>query len=192
MKKLVVLLGLLGGFTVPAMAQVTPRFEVSAGYTFQRWEIPTALQPPSGLNMNGWNVGAAYHFTKWLALTADITGTYNSMPATTGDTNIYSYLFGPRVYPIGYHKLTPYVHALFGIGYYKETVSTPPPTALTENDFSWGVGGGIDYRLNEHFSVRLGQFDYQQTRFFGAPAGGINNQNNFKYSAGLVLRLGRK
>lgn len=194
MSRLIVLLGLALLFSRPALTQEGTRFEVSGGYTFQHWVIPDVFAPPGtpSLNMNGWNAGAGYHVNRWLAGVADITGTYKNStgPNGLGDVSIVSYLFGPRVYPIGHHKLTPYVHALFGTAYYKET--TAGFGSISESDFSWEVGGGIDYKLNQHFAIRLGQFDWQQTRFLGGGSQGVDNQNNFKYSVGAVVRFGRR
>ncbi|HYL69094.1 MAG TPA: outer membrane beta-barrel protein [Candidatus Limnocylindria bacterium] len=210
MKKLLALFALLAVSSIPTLAQhrdgETPVFEVNGGYTYQRWSVPPVAQGPTGptsLNFNGFNVGASYNITRWLAAAADITGTYNNQGAGgfNAKTHIYSYLFGPRIYPLGHHKLTPYVHALFGVATYNinipaDLVNMLPPFQESNNDFSFAVGGGVDWSVGKHFAVRLGQFDYQQTRFLHSDAVGAglsaSNQNNFIYSAGLVVRFGEK
>src|SRR5208282_4307861 len=84
-----------------------------------RWQVPPAIgTPPNWYNYNGFNAGASYNITHLFAAVADISGVYNSQPNQgegPSNTHIYSYLFGPRVYPLGHHKLTPFAHALFGV-----------------------------------------------------------------------------
>jgi opacity protein-like surface antigen len=201
MKRLLALLALLAACGIPTLAQGRPLFEVNGGYTYQRWAVPTVAQPPSALNFNGFNAGATFNATTWLSAAADITGTYNNQGVNGANANshIYSYLFGPRIYPIGHRRLTPYVHGLFGVATYDlsiPAVGGVPAFGESENDFSFAVGGGVDWSVGKHFAVRLGQFDYQQTRFLhnqSTIAGfSANNQNNFKYSAGLVVRFGER
>jgi Outer membrane protein beta-barrel domain len=182
------LLLLVGG---PAIAQEnTPKIEIGGGYTFRSWGIPTVLQPPSRLKMNGWNASASWNFNPWLALALAVDGTRNDQ-GINGTTDIYSFLAGPQVYPLGHHRLTPFVHGLVGEGYFK--LHLPPEGSFpafnyAEGRFAWEVGGGMDLSLSRHFAVRLGEFDYEQTRFRFEEA--ANNQNNFKYSAGIVIRFG--
>jgi opacity protein-like surface antigen len=202
MKKPFALFALLAVSSFPVLAQDRgqdrPLFEINGGYTFQRWDTPPVAQPPSSFDFNGFNAGAAFHVTRWLAAVADITGTYNSQGAAGANakTHIYSYLFGPRIYPLGHHKLTPYVHGLVGVATYDINVPAPNQFHESNNDFSFAIGGGLDWSIGRHFAIRLGQFDYQQTRFLHADAVASSvppdNQNNFKYSAGLVIRFGEK
>jgi hypothetical protein len=54
---------------------------------------------------------------------------------------------------------------------------------VSDSAFTMAFGGGLDYNLNRKFAVRVGQFDYLPTRFGG------ETQNNFRYSAGVVVRF---
>jgi hypothetical protein len=203
MKKLFAVLALLALSGIPTLAQDrrggegAPLFEVNGGYTYMRWQVPDFAQPPSSYNYNGFNAGAALHVFNWLALATDISGVYNSQPGFT--THIYSYLAGPRVYPLGHHKLTPFVHGLVGVASYHLHSPNPDPTLVineTDNNLSFEVGGGIDWNWTKHISIRVAQLDYQQTRALRADAvtagGSAQNQNNFKYSGGVVIRFGEK
>jgi hypothetical protein len=51
-------------------------------------------------------------------------------------------------------------------------------------------GGGLDWNLNKHFAVRIGQFEDLYSRFdtSGFAASG-NSQNSFRYSTGVVFKL---
>jgi opacity protein-like surface antigen len=205
MKKLFAVLALLAVSGIPTLAQErgggegTPVFEFGGGYTYRSFNVPFSPR----LNMNGWNATAEYAVKRWLSVAADIDGTYKTQtdpdPSATGKdkTDIYSFLFGPRLYPLGHHRLTPFVHALFGVG--RSSLSLPalpdipvPATNPTENDFTFAVGGGLDFSLGRHFAIRVAKFDYEQTRFYQANASGAPNQNNFKYSAAFLIKLGEK
>jgi len=190
MKKLFALLALIAVSGIPALAQGrgegTSLFEVNGGYTYLRWQVPPAVGPPSSLNYNGFNVGGTINVKNWVGLAADINGTYSSNNGV--DTHIYSYLAGPRIYPLGHHKLTPYGHALFGVA----TIHIPGNLPATEGKFSFAIGGGVDWSLGRHLAFRVGQLDYQRTQFLRYADPSIDNQNNFKFSTGLVFRFGER
>jgi hypothetical protein len=65
-----------------------------------------------------------------------------------------TYLVGPRVPIITFHKLTPYGKFLVGTG---------SGSFLTGHSFVMAYGGGFDYRLGRRFNVRA-DFEYQQWR----------------------------
>jgi hypothetical protein len=50
------------------------------------------------------------------------------------------------------------------------------------------VGGGIDYRLSDHFSLRPAKIDYLLTRFSELNTG-TQSQNNLRVSTGVVFRF---
>ena len=208
MKKLLALFALLAVSSIPTLAQhregETPVLEVNGGYTYMRWQVPSFAQGPGGpssFNYNGFNAGAAYNATNWLAIVADLSWVYNTQGASGSNakSHIYSYLAGPRVYPLGHHWLTPFVHGLVGVASYHLHVPSPDPTLVfneTDNNLSFAIGGGVDWKLTKHISIRLAQLDYQQTRALRADAvasgASPENQNNFKYSGGVVFRFGEK
>lgn len=195
MTKLFAVLSLVAVSGISTLAQSKPLFEVSGGYTFQSWEVPTLfVPPPDYYHYNGFNAGGAFHFTQHVSLALDVTGTYN----TTGgeSTAIYSYLAGPRIYPLGHHRLTPYFHGLVGAATYHVPSSEAALGVPSETKFAWEVGGGIEYTAMRHVAIRLGQFDYEQTQFLhsedAAQVLPKSNQNNYKFSAGVVFRFGEK
>lgn len=55
--------------------------------------------------------------------------------------------------------------------------------------FAMTAGGGIDVGVARHIAIRPLQAEYFLTT---APDGNNDRQNNFRYSAGVVLRFGRK
>lgn len=195
MKKVLGLAALLALFSLPALAQGaldegTPKFEVGGGYAFRSWEVPPEAQPPSRYSMNGWNANADYNVTNYLGLALDTTGTRND---SNGNQAIYSFMVGPRLFPLGHHKLTPFVHAMAGLDRY--TLYLPPADGedalnYVENRLAFDFGGGIDYSVTNRVAIRVGQVDYERTVFtvFTPPGG----QNNFRFSAGILIHFGGK
>lgn len=59
----------------------------------------------------------------------------------------------------------------------------------TENNFAMAAGGGIDFKLSRHVSVRPIQAEYFMTKI---PDGLNNRLDNLRIGAGIVLRLGQK
>jgi hypothetical protein len=143
------------------------------------------------LSMNGWDFNAAYNFDKWLGLAGDADGTRNDQGAN-GTTNVYTVMGGPRFYPVGHHRFTPFAQVMVGHAYL--TIYIPPagggPLTLSDGTFVWSAGGGVDATLSRHFAVRLGEFDYEQMHSFllnGFEPG--SHQNDFKFKAGIVVRF---
>jgi opacity protein-like surface antigen len=176
MKKMLGLFGLFMLASLPAMAQYSgPRVEVNGGYTFLSFDTPGG---GPRTNFNGWDAGVAFNVTSWLSGAADFDGGYSSPGGTS--VHALSYMFGPRIYPMGHHKVTPFVHALFG-----DSHITIPSDSFTDDAFAWEIGGGVDYSIGEHIAIRVAEIDYEQTRNFQPGP----NQNNFKYKGGIVFRF---
>ena len=59
---------------------------------------------------------------------------------------------------------------------------------ISHNSFAmFSPGIGLDWNVRRHIAIRLGQADYLLTRI---PASTSQvNWNNFRYSAGVVLRF---
>ena len=176
MKKLLGLLALFMLASLPAMAQYSgPRLEVNGGYTYTSYDAPGG---GPRVNFNGWDAGVGFNVNGWLSAAGDFDGSYASPSGTRVD--LYTYMFGPRIYPMGHHKITPFVHALFGGSH----VSIPS-ASFTDTAFGWEVGGGVDYSIGEHIAIRVAEVDFEQTQNFQPGP----NQNNFKYKGGIVFRF---
>jgi opacity protein-like surface antigen len=100
---------------------------------------------------------------------------------------------------LGHHTLTPFVHALFGVSTFHFNAPAfggSPAFSESDNAFSFAFGGGLDWKVTRHIAIRLAQVDYQQTRLLHTIAVqslvSPDNQNNFKYSGGIVIRFGEK
>ena len=107
MRKVVLLIALLGLFSLLTVAQETPKAEVFGGYQFTHTNIIG-----TGLNFNGWNASVTGNVNKWFGVAGDFSGNYHS--ETGGSLKVYSYTFGPVISLNHGGKLNPFVHALFG------------------------------------------------------------------------------
>ena len=193
MKNLVGLFILALIFCVPAMAQEVPKFEIGGGVAYRSFDQFGGTR----INMGGWAAYGDYHIWRFINLAGEIAGTYNrnsssgSVNKTNTSTDIYSFLVGPQLYPFGHkHKITPYAHVLFGGGYYTNSITQVGFTPFSISYFGpvWMGGGGLDWKFREHWSIRLIQADYEQSRFLS----GVAAQTNYRASVGLVYRFREK
>lgn len=185
--------------------------------------LSPGLCPPGTFKVhqgfNGWSAAAQVNLNRWLGVKADFTGHYGK-PLTTSaaaqtfltglgvtgfppKVSSYTFLFGPVVSKqIGRYK--PFGHALFGGNRLSsETIGTgsipifipgfPASIQLTDTAFAMAFGGGLDWKLTRHISLRVGQADYLLTKHdFSAGLSSVaKHQNNLRASAGIVFVFGR-
>jgi opacity protein-like surface antigen len=190
MKNLFVLtvLAVLLAPALPANAQdETTRLEAYGGYDYARFHVNArvnGIPPALTFNGNGGGGQLQYNANNWIGTVAYLGGF--GVTSTTNGALIggaFTYLFGPRM-NLRRGKVTPFIQALFG-GI--RTTSGIGHSGL-ENHFAMTAGGGIDFRVSGHISVRPVEAEYFMTTI---PDGLDNRQNNLRLSAGIVLRFGR-
>jgi hypothetical protein len=158
-----------------AIAQDFPKAEIFGGYSYFRAN-------PEKVNLNGWNASITGNLTHWFGVEADVSGHYASL-SNFVDVNSYLYTAGPRfVYRTG--RIDPFAHFLIGA-----SRAGSNSFGVEDSDYALAaiIGGGADFKLSRRFAARA-QADYVMTRF--DTGFGDERQNNFRFSAGLVLRLG--
>jgi len=160
-----------------AVAQDNPKAEIFGGYQYLR--ANTGVSGVDSINLNGWNASVNGFFTKNFGISADFSGIYGSPFGAS--TSFYTYMFGPIVRFPNSSKIQPFAHALFGASH--GSVSASGLGSTSDNGFAWAAGGGVDVNVNHRFAVRLAQADYLMTTFSNT------NQNNFRYSAGVVFKF---
>lgn len=172
----------------PLSAQEQPsKFEAYAGYDYTRFNVNadvSGIAPSASYNGNGGGGQIEYNLNRWLGAVADLGGflaTSSGNGAFAGGG--FTYLFGPRV-NFRRGKITPFAQVLFG-GI--RTTDGIAQSTGTENNFAMTAGGGIDFKVSKHISVRPVQAEYFLTKI---PDGLNNRQNNFRFSAGVVFRFG--
>ena len=174
------------GIAPLAKAQEEPStLEVYGGYDFARSNANPKINgvPPSeSFNANGVSGQIEYNANNWLGLVADFSG-YAVARRGFATTYQVSYLSGPRI-NLRHGKVTPFAHLLLGGAWAEDGITFGSVTA-----FGMTAGGGVDIGVSRHIAIRPVQAEYFLTKF---PDGNNNRQNNFRFSAGLILRLGRK
>lgn len=166
---------------VPLRAQdETPQIELYGGYSYVHFNVKANVVgfPPSvTANANGGGGQLEYNANRWLGIVGDLSGYYVSNP----QAGVFTYMFGPRL-NLRRQKVTPFAHVLFGGIVATEGIGVPGPA----NAFAMAAGGGLDINVSKNLAIRPVQAEYFMTKFND----GLNNrQNNFRFGAGIVLRL---
>jgi hypothetical protein len=175
MRKVVVLILLVGLFSLLTVAQETPKAEVFGGYQYTRINAGG-----SGVNFNGWNASVTGNVNKNFGVAADFSGAYKSEGGAS--VKIYSYAFGPVLSLNHEGTFNPFVHALFGGAHASASLSGVGSGAT--NGFTMMMGGGADAKLSPRLAVRLFQADWVYYRFQG-----VGESKNVRISTGLVFRF---
>jgi len=186
---LVAALGFVCLFSVSARAQGTStpltRIDVSAAYSYVN---AGAADSGGTFNVHGGSGSVAYNLNNWVGLAADVGGYhFTTLPAGL-DSNMYTYLFGPRFSFRNSGRITPFAQVLFGGG---RVNASSGGIQAGENGFATAFGGGVDLPLYRHISLRVLQADYLLTRF-PRNNGSTATQNNIRISTGLVIHFGSR
>jgi|SRR5947209_20322202 len=208
MAKLLVVVMMFSVMGAAAQAQQTPRVEIFAGYSLDRAGFPVRNNGQILANvrgtLHGWNGSAAFNLNRWIGVAADFSGFYGPVsgskdiivlppncfvgctgPVTATLHNVSTFTFGPQISKRQDH-FTLFARALFGVAHTREDIksfaSLQPPIPA-ENKRAMILDGGADIELSRYFALRL-QPGYLMTHILQ------NRQSSFRFSTGLVLRLG--
>ncbi len=195
MKSTSILVGtlLLGGITAYAQEGTeTPKVEVGLNYSYTRINPGGTF---SSYNANGGFADVAYNFNRYFGVVADLGGSYTGTANGLALNNTtFEYLFGPR-FSWRHSRFTPYAQALFGGQRFSNgfnPTSSDPRLGTSQNNFAAAFGGGLDIAVSHHLAVRPVQVEYLMNQVEPGSSNLRFTQNNFRYSAGVVLRLGSK
>jgi hypothetical protein len=153
------LLTLLAALMLPRTAR-GQGLEVSGGWAHVTQDFGT----------DGFNVGAAWWFTKRVAIAGDYDSSWDTsslsnfaftqIGAITVKSHLQSVLVGPRILFstkwTDKYKLNPFGEAQFGVSHLNQKVTqvNVPSVSASDNAFSWMLGGGADYLFSPHWSGR--------------------------------------
>jgi hypothetical protein len=182
MRKVVLLIALLGLLTLLTSAQETPKAEVFGGYQFMHFGSKGASD-----NFNGWNASVTGNINKDFGIAGDFSGNYGTIQEIPATVRIYTYAGGPVVNLNHDGKFNPFVHALFGGAHLSF-----PQGSLGFNGFTIMAGGGVDAKVSPRVAVRLFQADWVYYHFggnFSTLAGESNFNKNVRISTGIVFRF---
>lgn len=184
--RIAVLIAVLG-IALPVKAQEdATKMGLYAGYDYIRFHVNSKVNgvlSSDTFNGNGGGGQLEYDPNARLGIVGDLTAyavTYSNGSLAAW---VMPYLAGPRV-NLHEGRITPYVQALFG----GILASNKIGNMGSQNNFAMTAGGGINIRVSRRWSIRPVQAEYFLTKI---PNGLNNRQNNFRFSAGIVLRFGR-
>ena len=151
---------------VSARAQVVPAatshaLSVSAGglgSMFQPDYAGEGIAQTSPNRLYGIGAYVDVRFSRWVQVEGEghwlRFNEYYPQGSTLG-INEDTYLIGPRIPIVTFHRITPYGKFLVGLG---------AGSFLTGTTFVLDYGGGVDVRLTRRFTLRAVDFEYQQWR----------------------------
>jgi len=186
-----ILLGALFIFMVPCASMAQPDYppaEIFGGYSYLRAN-------PEGFNLHGWNASVTGNVTDWFGIEGDLSGHYGSPTDRFGsipgiDIDHHTFMVGPKLsYRTG--SVTPFAHFLIGAAR-AGTEDEIEFVKLSDWALATVVGGGVDINLSRSVALRVAQADWLMTRydtrrdFFDDR----DRQHNFRFSAGIVIKLG--
>ena len=156
---ILLLLTLLAAFTLSPAAR-GQGLEVGGGYSHVTGDFGT----------DGFNVGAAWWFTKRVTMAADYDSTWDTSTLTnfaftqvgaiSTKSHLQSFLVGPRIFFstkwTDKYKLNPFGEAQFGVSHLSQKVEQVgmPTQSASDTGFTWVLGGGADYLFSDHWSGR--------------------------------------
>jgi outer membrane immunogenic protein len=181
------LLSLFGAAQFVKAQEQASKLEAYGGYYYVRFNVNASAAggaPSETFNGNGGGVQLEYNANNWLGVVGEMAG-YGATATTNGALvgGAFTYLLGPRV-NFRHGKVTPFVQTLFGGIWTTNGIGNSP----SENNFAMTAGGGIDFKVSKHVSVRPIQAEYFMTKI---PNGLNDRQDNLRLGAGIVVRLGK-
>jgi hypothetical protein len=210
-----VVLGIVMLSGTAAYAQDYAKVEVPMQYSYMRFN-PENSKIVGGFSLNGGGGGVTVYVNHWLGIAGEFNGyqsltrTFNfaagaTSPCPTGCTlkasgDMFTYNVGP-VLKYRVEHWEPFVETLFGGAHTnaynslfkacQPLPSSPCSGANNPSNNAWdfAIGGGLDIPITKNFAIRPAQFDFVLTRFGNAFTGGNNNQSNFRYNGGVVIRF---
>ena len=165
--------------------------ELGGGYAYTSGNFGT----------NGFDLDAAWWFNKHLTIALNYDDmwkaeglgvfTFTQTGAVSVHSHLENILVGPRVFFstdwTDKHKLNPFLELQFGTSYLGQSIhqANQPTQSGTATDFSWLVGGGMEYLFTPHWSAR-GNLDFLRTHFASA------GQNHLRLTIGVTYTLGAR
>lgn len=161
-------------------------------------------------SFNGFNASGVGNINRYVGIKGDVSGHYKNfrvnipaigtVPATTAeiDASLYNFLGGVQVKDNATEgsRLRPFGHALIGVAHARSKVDNSFFSSafcqqpgvdcrqqISESDtgFAAAIGGGLDVKATERFSIRAIQVDYNPNRFNGS------FDHNFRIGVGVVF-----
>jgi outer membrane immunogenic protein len=165
--------------------------EVTLEYNYVRSNAPPAQC--NCFSLNGGSVSIAQPFgSGHLAGAFDASVVHgSSISSGAYDLTLSSFTAGLRYRPLLQPRWNPFGQVLVGVAHASGSLveGDTPASSDAALTFASVIGGGLDYRLHRHWSVRLIEADYLLTTYSNR----VNDhQNNVRIGAGITYRFGRR
>lgn len=165
--------------------------EVALAYSYVR-----ANAPPGEcgcFSMNGASLSFAKPFGagNWAAV-FDATAEHASAISAGGyDLTLTVFTVGARYRPWADSRWSPYGQALLGVSHATGTLvqGDTPAAGDASLKFASNVGGGVDYWINDHWSIRVLEADYLFTSYSNRTN---DHQNSLRLSVGAAFHFGAR
>lgn len=169
-----------------------PKNEAFVGYSYENADINSLTPDPGRQGLHGLNIAYTRYLNKTLGITVDFSGHTRRQTFTTSagefkkDRDQFNLMGGLQFKARNEKRLTPFAHALIGVGVFRGFSAVLLPSSNTyffddAKSLTMAFGGGLDLRVSKRVALRLVQADYNPT-FFGR-----GHQNNFRLSFGVVF-----
>jgi hypothetical protein len=205
-----VVLGLVLLFAGVAFPQDYSKIEIPLDYSYMRFN-PQNNNIVSAFSLNGGGGGVAFYLNHFIGIEGDLQGyasTSRNFSFPVGSAtcpagcfinasgDLFTYNVGP-IFKYRSGHVEPFVETLFGgahsnvYGNVWRACQLACVTQGSPNNNAWDfmIGGGLDIPVSKSIAIRPAQFDYVLTRFGNQFTFGNNNQSNWRYVAGVVLRF---
>ena len=192
---LLILLSTCAVYDHAQSTQSYPKFDVFGGYSFKR------NVNFFGGGGNGWEASGTYNFNRWLGITTDFAGHYESKNRTVGGlltgtgmlvsrSHEHEFLLGPR-FTIRKKQASFFLHALIGGVHVNESEGFRGSFTdhFSRTSLAFATGGGTDWKLSQRTSWRVIQIDYIR---HSAGYWGGRTQNDIRVGSGVVFGFGGK
>lgn len=174
-----------------APAEVPQRSEVAVDYSYVH-----SNAPPGGcgcFSIHGGSVTYAQPFRSGrIAFVFDATtGQSTGVSSSNELVTLMTFTGGVRYRPVMHSRWKPFGEVLVGVSHAAGSLVNAPNPASSDAAlvFASNIGGGVDRRISEHWSLRVVEADYLLTTFNN---GDNDHQNNLRLSTGAVYRFGKR
>lgn len=172
------------------------KVNVFAGYSHNRLDTGVSNEDPELDDIvderegaNGFNASVTGNVSRYVGLKFDYSFHQRSIEfgADSTDFRLQNFLGGVQFKDNSKDeskKVKPFAHVLVGAARASVDLTEFDEDFedFSETGFAAGIGGGVDFRINDRFDFRAIQFDYNPTRFSD------EMQHNFRIGIGVVIK----
>jgi peptidoglycan-associated lipoprotein len=171
----------------PASAANVSHADLSVGYQYIGANAPPGAS--DHFSLQGGYVSGSYVLNSWISIAGEFSGEHASKISQLGqDVTLMTFTGGPRI-TRNYGRFTPFAEALFGGAHAGNSYFPQGSTGSSSSATSWAMqlGGGLDFRLNDRWAIRVPTVHYLRTAF---PNGSTDDQNQLMIGGGVVFHFG--